>query len=569
VRHPNDPPLPSGHTLPERSGRPGIGRRALLGAVGGAALLGALPAPAAAGTTSGLPLLAPLPPGAPDRKLFAPHEQRYAPYVVMLAPMANDIEDTDPATYGWFTGGWWRTPNVPYNARVQEHVYTLSWFYAHPRPWNPYAGDAALLARLDAALQYYLRLQHDDGSWPEYSPRERSRAATGFGLGYLSKTLENLRAAGVLPARQTEIRAALRKAMTWFLDPANSTVWLDPLRYANQYIAGLAGAALSLELDPDPALRERLTERIAFTATYGQSPQGFFYEPRGADVGYNFEVMLPDMAEIHAVTGDPAMLSMAREFVPWLGYNLVREPDGSGWFTNVAASARTSVRALDDEIREPDRAHLGSLFVPGAPGLAAFFTSREDRAAARAAWAADPAPVAAPNRGNTSPRIIAHVPHGEEFPTRAEKDAAIAELPYLQQDDFTELRRDGGQDFLFVRRPGLYLGAISAGGPRIWSVPASPSCGIPRRAWSCTRSTEPPAAGRPSSSAAGSTPTATWCPSTTPGRRPPAPGTAETSHPTPRSASGTARPTPPSPRTSPSPGRRSAVSSRPCRRRPS
>ncbi|MFF8845151.1 hypothetical protein ACF08N_20940 [Streptomyces sp. NPDC015127] len=441
---------------------PGLSRRALLAAVGGAALLTALPARTARGeeAATGLPLLAPLPDGAPDRTLFAPEEQRYAPYLVILAPMANEIEDTDQETYGWFTGGWWRTPSVPYNARVQEHVFTLSWFHAHRRPWNPYAGDEALLARLDAALHHYLRLQHDDGSWPEYRPTEHSRAATGFGLVYLSRTLQNLRAVGALPARQAGIRTALHRAMTWFLDPANTTVWTNPLVYANQYIAGLAGSALSLQLDPDPALQERLAERIAFVAAHGQSPQGFFYEPRGMDVGYNVEVMLPDMAEIFHLTGEPAMLSMARRFASWLGCNLVHEPDGSGCFTNVAVSARTSSRAYDSVVHEPDRTHLGSLFVPEVPALAPFFTAREDRAAVRAAWAAEQAPVPAPNRGNTSPRIIAHVSYGEAFPTLAQKTTAVAALPYLRQDAFVELRRDARQDFLFVRRPGLYLGGF-------------------------------------------------------------------------------------------------------------
>ncbi|MGW0737204.1 hypothetical protein [Streptomyces sp. NPDC002851] len=439
---------------------PGLSRRALLAAAGGAALLTAVPTKAEASKAAGLPLLEPLPQGAPDRAQFAPEEQRYAAYLVILAPMANDIEDSDPATYGWFTGGWWRTPAEPYNARIQEHVFTLSWFYAHARPWNPYAGDAALLARLDAALQYYLRLQHDDGSWPEYRPTEHSRAATGFGLIYLSRTLQNLRTAEVLPERRTELRAALHRAMTWFLDPDNATVWVDPLVYANQYIAGLAGSALALRLDPDPALRERWAERIGFVAEHGQSAHGFFHEPRGMDVGYNFEVMLSDMAEIHHVTGDPTMLSMTRRFATWLGYTFVHEPDGSGFFTNAAASGRTTVRAYDSVLHEPDRTHLGSLFVPEVPALAPFFTPREDRAAVRADWAADPGPVPPLVRPGTSPRIIAHAAYGEAFPSRAQRAAALAELPYLRQDSFAELFRDGGLEYLFVRRPGLYLGGF-------------------------------------------------------------------------------------------------------------
>ena len=165
------PPLPSASPLTRRC--------SLLAAAGGAALLVALPASRAGATAAGsLPDLAPLPPGAPNRKLFAPVEQRYAPYLVILAPMVDDIDDD-----GFFAGGWWRTPAAPYNARVQEHVHTLSWFYANARRWNPYAGDPTLLVALDAALGHYLGLQHADGSWPEYSSGEHSMLATASPWG--------------------------------------------------------------------------------------------------------------------------------------------------------------------------------------------------------------------------------------------------------------------------------------------------------------------------------------------------------------------------------------------------
>jgi len=135
-------------------------RTVLLGAVGAGLVPTVTAAPARA---AGLPLLAGLPAGAPDRRLFTPGEQRFAGYLVILAPMTNDIVDTDP--YGFMGGGWWRTPAQPYNSRVQEHVFTLSWFYANQRAWNPYYRDSALLGRLDAALQHYLGLQNPDGSW--------------------------------------------------------------------------------------------------------------------------------------------------------------------------------------------------------------------------------------------------------------------------------------------------------------------------------------------------------------------------------------------------------------------
>lgn len=239
-------------------------------------------------------------------------------------------------------------------------------------------------------------------------------------------------------------------------------VWDNPFQYTNQATAGVAGSALTLTLLPDRAMWQRLEERIRYLAHWAQSPAGFFYDPRGMDVNYNFEVMLPEMAELHLLTKNPALVSMTRKFTDWFGYNLLREPDGSGWLTYYAVSDRTATAYYDDVIPDPDRTNLGSLFIPAVPELAAFYTSRDDRAATRAAWAADPAPVPLLAKQDTSPRIIAHAPYGERLPTRGAKRAAIERIRYLRRDSFTELRRDEveNQDYLYVRRPGLYFGAF-------------------------------------------------------------------------------------------------------------
>ncbi|MFI0451559.1 hypothetical protein [Actinomadura sp. 6N118] len=446
-----------------------ISRRGLLTGAGAAALLTTLPTGvasaasraagrAAAGSVSAagpLPDLAKLGPIA--RTAFAPAEQRVASYLVSLAPMVNGISDAD-ADYGFFTGGWWRTPANATNARVQEHVLTLAWFYAKARSWNPYSRDPALLVGLDAALGHYLGLQHPDGSWPEYSGSEHSLAATGFALGYLSKVQSLLRSANALPARRTQITAALRKAMTWLLNPSNESVWQNDLTFANQVTAGLAGSALALRQDPNATLRSQLTSAIGRLAANGQSPAGFFYEESGADMNYNFEVMLPEMADCWRQSGDSRLVRMTSAYTDWLGYNMLREPDGSGWITNIAPSSRTSTLFYNDTRPDPERTALNGQFVPDVPSLGAFLPAREDLAAARKAWAAAPAPIPALVKPDTSPRIIAHGLYDERFATRKDKGKAIARLPYLKSKHFTERRIDLGQEFLFLRRRDLYLG---------------------------------------------------------------------------------------------------------------
>ncbi|MFD1938592.1 hypothetical protein ACFSKW_44680 [Nonomuraea mangrovi] len=425
-----------------------LNRRTLLTGAGAAALFAALPT----GRAEAL-ALATLPPGAPDRRLFAPAEQRFATYLTTLAPMVHDMDAS-----GFLAGGWWRNPAAPYNARVQEHVYTLAWFLTQQRAWNPYSGEPALQTALDAGLGHYLSLQHADGSFPEYSRGEHGLAPTGFALGYLSKTLALLRRANILPSRQAQLSAALNKAASWLLDGANQSAWQSRLAFANQTMAGVAGAALTLRLDPDPPLQRQLADAFARMAQTGQSPAGFFYEKSGPDQNYNFEVMLPEMADAWRQSGDPHMVQMAARYADWLGYNLLREPDGSGWLTNIASSSRTSSRFYDDVRPDPERTALANQFVPEVPALAAFLSAREDLTAARAAWAADPSPVPVLAKQDTSPRILTHAIYGERYPLRAGKDAAIAGLPYLRSHRFEEIRSDDGQEFFFIRRPNLYLG---------------------------------------------------------------------------------------------------------------
>ncbi|SEF11952.1 hypothetical protein [Jiangella alba] len=440
-------------------------RTVIIGGVAGLAGL-ALTRPAYAdpvAATGGGPLarLAPLP-ARPARTAFAAAEQRYAPYLVTLADMVNDIDDSDGELRGFMAGGWWRTPVEPFNARIMEHVATLAWFHGVDRPWNPYRHDPALLARLDAAIGYYLRLQHDDGSWSEFSPDERSRAATAFALGYLSKTLHELRAADVLPERGAEIGAALRRAMTWFLDPANTGVWQDGMvEFANQPAAGLAGAAKALNLDPDAGLRRLLDDRVAFYAAHAQSPAGFLYEPRGMDIAYNLNVTLTELHELHTEIGRPVFLPMVRRLAEWLTYTVVPEPDGAGLVSFASGAARTPMYFLDPVTPDRQQRDLGSVFARSVPDLRVFYPAREERDAQRAAWAADPAPVPVLAPGDTNPRIPANIPYGEGFPTRRQRDVAMAGLPAVRFSRFTELRADpNDQHYLFLRRPSYYLQAF-------------------------------------------------------------------------------------------------------------
>jgi len=447
---------------------PLITRRGLIvGGFAAAALVAVSPPGRATATTTmdAFPLVSALA-APPDRTAFAPAEQVLADYLVIVAGMANDIITDGGVTHGWMSGGWWRTPAAPYNARVQEHVATLAWFYANPRSWNPYAGDAALLTRLDAAIGYYLGLQHDDGSWPEYSAVEHSRAATGFGLVSLTETYRQLEAASALPERRAQIADALRLGAAWFLNMTDATTWGTPttiIRFANQTMAGLVGCAHAAEALGDSALTAAVSEGIGVFTARAQAAGGWFYEPTGFDLAYSNEVQVPDMADLYRVTGDQRLVDMTNRWLGILRLVTVREPDGSGFIGMGSASARTdgSAPITDVFTDAKDRTAFTGEFLPAVPGLAAYRPSAGTVETARAQWAASTEPIAGRAKQNTSPRLWMHVTAAAPLASSAERTAAIAELPTIASSRFTEARTGVlGMQLVFVRRPRYYLASL-------------------------------------------------------------------------------------------------------------
>ncbi|SEF26150.1 hypothetical protein SAMN05421837_103103 [Amycolatopsis pretoriensis] len=146
-----------------------IDRRTVHGGAAAATLLGV----AGAGTASAEvpPAVGPFPPGVlrpaparcPEPAALLTAEQRFAPYLAILPGVVNDV-GTDPATLGMVL--------------------------CEPAPVEPVLPG-----------QCPAEPARRGGSLPEYSITERSKAATGSGLGYVAKTPANLRQVNALPAR--------------------------------------------------------------------------------------------------------------------------------------------------------------------------------------------------------------------------------------------------------------------------------------------------------------------------------------------------------------------------------
>jgi hypothetical protein len=419
--------------------------------------------------TRGRDRVEPVPPFNPatvNPTLFQGEEYLYAYYLVHLSTVANAVA-MDGEHRGFITRPVWRPPamNVPGNARVLENHVALAFFYTVDRPWNPYRGNRALRARLEAVLDYLVRNQHEDGrlgsDMVAGAPPNLELAGSSFGVKYLGETLlllERSRRAGgptIDPQIHQRTIEATRRAIEVLL--TREAFVTHATRFSNQYPGFWGGTLAFLSAHPDEALHQRLAERIKEVAPKLTSPAGYHYERGGCDWGYSLNTQYSNVRHVwNYARGTSLMdpiIAMERPWIEWLSYNAVREPDGTYFTLNRAIQTRLINYGGFNVAELPlaESIPLARAFARTRAEHQSHIQTSRQRLIQR--W-----PDIGALRGY-SPRIFADPPVQIEWrPTASERNAAIASLPYLARDRFAHQRADNLRPMssTFVRRPSYY-----------------------------------------------------------------------------------------------------------------
>jgi hypothetical protein len=249
--------------------------------------------------------------------------------------------------------------------------------------------------------------------------------------------------------------------------------------YTNQYTNVFAGALAFLALYPDVQLRKLLEQRMTQTSEVFQSPAGYFYEARGPDWGYNLGTHHSNLWMCwHYTRGTPLgrlLVEEERKYVDWLAYNAVRELDGSGYTLNRAIETRQQRAFLDTTSISRSNADQGQRLLASEVSLARAFAPtlqeiNRDRTQQRSDleknWKNEESLVVGEFRA-FSPYTFLHRDHVKWFPSDAERDSAVQQLPYLREREFIRQRMDSRERlvFTYVRRPAYY--AIFNSGPHL------------------------------------------------------------------------------------------------------
>ncbi len=394
-------------------------------------------------------------------------------YLEHFHRLANAVREEEPDR-GFIDLSVWRRPrdNEPYNARVMENILSLAWLYARDEPWNPYYGDEAVRRRLEAAMEFWVDSQNEEGRFSEYGPERWNLPATAFATKFMSETLIQLDGGPPVDAEVLErVREANRRAIQVTLN--DDGFWNHAQRFTNQYGNAFAGALGYLDLYEDPEMAADLKRQMVKALDAFLSPAGYLYEADGPDWAYYFGThhsnvhMAWHYGRGRSVDGVDFGDLVAREYektTEWLAYNAVPQPGGERFFLNRSAETRQS-RAFFDRLETPL-----SEVVP----LARAFSVTEEERRERLAWSrrelerewGDPPELHTGSFSAYSPYAFLHREHDRWYPTEAERREAREQLPYFARDRFTHQRRDDriGDTYTYIRRQGYYAAFNS--GPR-------------------------------------------------------------------------------------------------------
>lgn len=445
-------------------------------------------------------------PSLVNPNLFEGQEYIYGTALRHLAQLANSVIMTGE-NKGFIDIPVWRPAqyNTPGNARVLENHVALTFFYTTNRPWNIYRGNANLRARLEAVLEFLispvnltLTTGNVDGKKQniallgsdkaEGSPQNNELAGSAFGVKHLGETLLMLEQSRLAGGPVIDENLRQRVISTTRLLITTCLGWLNfkvqGSRFSNQYTGFWGGALAFLTAHPDPALRQLLVSRIAKLADKNNpelitwnnatfpfllsSPTGYHYELGGPEWGYVFSTHYPNMTQVlNHERGNSFMnpiISMEVPWFDWLAYNAVREPDGSIFVLNRCIQTRVFQYA-GFQFEE-------SALSESIPIARAFCRTQQEHQALVSKerqnfinqWNT-------PQTLRTYPpkMIITDVERFQWRPTEAQRNEAIANLPYLARTNFAHQRSDNRVTATFIRRPNYY-GIFNSASSRAASI---------------------------------------------------------------------------------------------------
>ena len=247
----------------------------------------------------------------------------YAQKAISQIPRLLSLQDRTPfsPTYGCFHRDYWLYKTSDFSDAVRQFgVHALALVYKHDFPGSIYKGQAKIRDWTIAALDFWARIQHRDGSFDEFYPYERGWVGPSAFTTYTAVEAYQL-LAGEVPAEVAQrVRFAIERAAHFVAGGQSEEDHLG-----NHHAMACLAVWKAYELTGDPDLKRGFERLWAGFLRYHDAQEGWSREYDGIDPGY-LSATVSFLAKIYQSNPDPDILQVLRQSVELCSYFVY--PDG-------------------------------------------------------------------------------------------------------------------------------------------------------------------------------------------------------------------------------------------------
>ena len=236
--------------------------------------------------------------------------QTYRQYLLTAAPLLLSQLNRDPYSplYGSFDRAFWSWQSKDYsNADLQRGVFPLTVLYSFDFEGNEYYDQSGLFSWIESALKFWVKIQHKNGSFDQWYPRENSVGTTAFTLYPLTEAYLLLKDKISDDLKQGLVQGFRRAAH--FIHNNQETHG-----FISNHRAGMAAALANASFIINDTKYGVAAKSIVGEIKRKQSEEGWFTEYGGADPGYE-SLGISYLAAYYNRTGDETAMRMIEKSV--------------------------------------------------------------------------------------------------------------------------------------------------------------------------------------------------------------------------------------------------------------
>lgn len=244
-------------------------------------------------------------------------QKTYANKALSQIPRLLSLQDRNvfSPTYGCFHRDYWldKTSDFP-DAVRQFGMHALALVYKCDFPGNIYKGNEKIRDWAIASLDFWIRIQHKDGSFDEFYPYERGWAGpTAFTTYTAIETFQLLREEIHNKAAE-RILTAIRQAAYFIARGESEQDFL-----ANHHAMACLAVWKAYKLLGDSKLETGFQKLWDGFLNLHNSEEGWSLEYDGADPGY-LSATVSFLAKIHQTNPSPEILKVLRQSIEFCSY---------------------------------------------------------------------------------------------------------------------------------------------------------------------------------------------------------------------------------------------------------